>query len=80
MNNREFAEMLEQRTKKIAIEIIRFMRILPDNLESKTSETFYWLEIIKAIFDVDENRFDMIYKESDELLALFTSISKGKNS
>ncbi len=80
MNNREFAEMLEQRTKKFAIEIIRFMRILPDNLESKTSETFYWLEIIKAIFDVDENRFDMIYKESDELLALFTSISKGKNS
>lgn len=119
MNNPEFAKLFEERTKKFAIDIILFSRLIPNNSDGKViknqiikfgtsvgandsennrgsskvefmscikisqseaSETCYWLEIIREVFDVDIKKFDKKYRESNELLALFTSISKGHNS
>ena len=60
-------------------DVVKFMSRIKI-CESEASETCYWLEIIEQVFDVDLVRFKNIYMESDELLALFTSISKGGNS
>ena len=44
--------------------------------ESEASETVYWLELISAL-DLDKiESINHINKEADELLAIFTSISK----
>ena len=114
MDNKEFAKILEQRTKKFAIEVIIFTRTIPNNpegyviknqiiksgtsiganyreanrarsraefisrikiCESEASETCYWLEIIKEVFDVKIENFELLSKESKELLAIFTSIT-----
>jgi len=114
MNNKEFAKILEQRTKKFAIEVIIFTRTIPNNpegyviknqiiksgtsiganyreanrgrsraefisrikiCENEASETCYWLEIMKEVFDVKIENFELLSKESKELLAIFTSIT-----
>jgi len=44
--------------------------------ESEASETSYWLEIIKDLNWVDTQKIRLFLTESNELLALFTSIGK----
>jgi four helix bundle protein len=44
--------------------------------ESESSETNYWLKIIRFLKWLDEKEIDWEHKESEELLAIFTSISK----
>ena len=44
--------------------------------ESEASETQYWLEIIKDLKWLPENKIKQEYDESGELLAIFTSIGK----
>lgn len=44
--------------------------------ESEASETNYWLKIIRFLKWLDEKETEWEYKESEELLAIFTSISK----
>ncbi|PCJ27181.1 MAG: four helix bundle protein [Flavobacteriales bacterium] len=43
--------------------------------ESEASETVYWLEIIEEMDWVNPKTLQLILKESNELLAIFTSIS-----
>jgi four helix bundle protein len=42
--------------------------------ESEASETQYWLEIIKELNWIPEEKLISIYKENSELLAIFTAI------
>jgi four helix bundle protein len=44
--------------------------------ESEASETVFWLEIIQELCWVEEVCIQEILKESNELLAIFTSIGK----
>jgi len=44
--------------------------------ESESSETGYWLEIIDDMKWLEKQRIEPILNESNELLALFTSIGK----
>jgi four helix bundle protein len=44
--------------------------------ESEASETVYWLEIIEELKWAESNDIKGILKEADEILAIFTSISK----
>jgi len=44
--------------------------------ESEASETVYWLEIVQEMKWFDNHKLTEIMKEANELLALFTSISK----
>jgi len=44
--------------------------------ESEASETIYWLEIIQEMEWIAESKLVDIMKEANELLAIFTSISK----
>ena len=48
--------------------------------ESEASETKYWLEIIEELGWGNFGRFNELYKESLELLALFTSVSNNLKS
>lgn len=43
--------------------------------ESEANETIYWLEIIKELDWVENSVLEAIYKEANELLAIFTSIA-----
>ena len=43
--------------------------------ESEANETAYWIEIIQELNWVDNSILEPIYKESNELLAIFTSIA-----
>ncbi len=43
--------------------------------ESEASETIYWLEIIFELNQVNFEKLKLILKESNEILAIFTSIS-----
>ena len=47
--------------------------------ECEASETVYWLEIIRFLKWFDDNDIDWEFKESEELLAIFTSISNNLN-
>ncbi|MEZ5199435.1 MAG: four helix bundle protein [Bacteroidales bacterium] len=47
--------------------------------ESESSETNYWLQIITSLEWLNQKDIDWEYKESEELLAIFTSISKNLN-
>jgi len=115
MQNKEFGKLLEMRTKKFAISIIRLSSDLPQNVEGKvirnqitksgtsiganyreanrsrskpdfgnkisiceseSSETGYWLEIIDEMNWVEKQKIDPVQNESNELLAIFTSIGK----
>lgn len=42
--------------------------------EGESSETVYWLEIIKELKWIDSDKLDPLIIEANELLALFTSI------
>jgi four helix bundle protein len=44
--------------------------------ESEASETVYWLEITIELNWVATEKIESIFKESNELLAIFTSIGK----
>ncbi len=44
--------------------------------EGEASETAYWLELISELKMADVNSISKISSEANELLALFTSISK----
>jgi four helix bundle protein len=44
--------------------------------ESESSETVYWLEIIADMKWVDEKKINIVQKEANEILALYTSIGK----
>jgi four helix bundle protein len=44
--------------------------------ESEASETNYWLEIIDELNWIEKSKTNELIKEADELLAIFTSISK----
>ena len=48
--------------------------------ESESNETLYWLEIISDLEWLDNSRLAALIKEADELLAIFTSISKNLKS
>ena len=49
--------------------------------ESETNETNYWLEIIEELKWIDTDKMNRVHLEAQELLAIFTSISKSsKNS
>ena len=43
--------------------------------ESEANETVYWIEIIQELNWADNSIIEPIYKESNELLAIFTSIA-----
>jgi four helix bundle protein len=43
--------------------------------EGEANETVYWLEIIEELLWVEKDRLQPLLIESNELLALFTSIS-----
>jgi four helix bundle protein len=43
--------------------------------ESEANETIYWIEIIQELNWTDNLIIEAIYKESNELLAIFTSIA-----
>ena len=112
-NNKEFSKILEERTKKFAVDVLKFGKKLnrsneinpiKDQLyrsvtsiganyreanraksrsdfrnkiricEAEASETFYWIEIVEELIG-DNEALKSIKKESNELLALFTSIS-----
>lgn len=115
MNNKEFARVLEKRTRNLAIEVIRLSAKLSNTpedrliryqltksgtsiganyreanrsrsiadfkskiriCESEASESLYWLEIIDEIH-VDLKPLTVnIVKETSEILAILTSISK----
>lgn len=116
MNNKEFSEALEKRTREFAVRIIKLSVSLPNTpegfvlrnqitksgtsiganyreanrarsradfknkikiCESEASETLYWLEIIVEAGFFSRNKVGELFKECDELLALFTSIGKG---
>lgn len=47
--------------------------------ESESSETVYWLKIIRVLKWLEGQKIDWEYKESKELLAIFTSISNNIN-
>ncbi len=47
--------------------------------ESESSETVYWLKIIRFLKWIDNNKTDLLFKEAEELLAIFTSISNKLN-
>jgi four helix bundle protein len=47
--------------------------------ESEASETGYWLEIIDALEWIDNKELEYVIAESNELLAIFTSIGKNLN-
>ena len=44
--------------------------------ESEASESIYWLELIIEMNWIETEKINPIFKESDELLAIFTSIGK----
>jgi four helix bundle protein len=44
--------------------------------ESESNETLYWLEIIIDLNWIESSETEKQIKEADELLAIFTSISK----
>jgi four helix bundle protein len=44
--------------------------------ESEASETAYWLEIIVDLNWIEKLRIEELFTESNELLAIFTSIGK----
>jgi four helix bundle protein len=48
--------------------------------ESESSETGYWLEIIDDMKWIEKQRNEPILSESNELLAIFTSIGKNLKS
>ncbi|MFZ4411958.1 MAG: four helix bundle protein [Bacteroidales bacterium] len=113
MDNKEFSLVLENRTIRFAIAIVKISATLPNNsegfvirnqitksgtsiganyreanrsrskadfynkikiCESETSETVYWLEIIKDLKWIIPEDNDFIFTEANELLAIFTSI------
>lgn len=115
MDNKEFSKLLESRTKKFAISIIRLSASLPNTTESKVirnqvtksgtsvganyreanrarsradfknkiriaegeaSETVYWLEIIAEMNWAKVDKTQSIIIEANEIVAIFTSISK----
>lgn len=115
MENKEFGRLLELRTRKFAIAIIRLSSTLPRSeegkivrnqitksgssiganyreanrsrsipdfgnkitiCESESSETGYWLEIIDEMEWIDKKKIEPVINESNELLAIFTSIGK----
>jgi len=43
--------------------------------ESEASETIYWLEIIEELNMIDVVKWQTIWNEAKEILAIFTSIS-----
>ena len=44
--------------------------------ESEASETLYWLEIIEDLAWIDTQKIKLILSESNDLLAIFSSIGK----
>ncbi len=48
--------------------------------ESEANETGYWLEIIEALNWVEKERLEPLQKEGNELLAIFSAISKNSKS
>ena len=44
--------------------------------EAETSETIYWLELIEDLSWGDSKNVQLIHSEANELLALFSTISK----
>ena len=44
--------------------------------ESEASETSYWLEIIEEMGWTDIEKLELVHKECNEILAIFTSIGK----
>ena len=114
MENKEFAKLLEERTKKFAVQIIKLSSSFPEKIEirvvrnqlvksatsiganyreanrskskadfrnkiriceGEASETSYWLEIVENFDWCNKESLRVNLKESNELLALFTSIS-----
>jgi four helix bundle protein len=47
--------------------------------ESETSETNYWIEVIRNMAWLKEEEMEWELKESEELLAIFSSITKKIN-
>jgi four helix bundle protein len=119
MDNKEFAKVLELRTKKFAVRVLKLSAQLPNTpeakvirnqfsksgtsiganyreanrgrskadfasririAESESSETAYWLEIIQEMNWDEETKLQELLKEANELLAIFTSISKNLKS
>lgn len=116
MDNREFAGVLERRTRAFAVQIIKLSSLLPNTpegrvirnqitksgtslganyreanrsrsradfssrikiSESEASETQYWLEIINDVGWISKIQIEPVYQECCELLAVFSSISRG---
>jgi four helix bundle protein len=115
MENKEFRRLLEIRTRKFAISIIRLSVTLPNSVEGKVirnqitksgtsiganyresnrsrskpdfgnkisicesecSETGYWLEIIDEMNWIEKQKLNPILNETNELLAIFTTIGR----
>jgi four helix bundle protein len=47
--------------------------------ESEASEACYWLEIIKDLNWIENKELEFVLTESNELLAIFTSLGKNLN-
>lgn len=119
MENKEFGKLLEIRTKKFAVEIIKLSssldfttecKVIKNQItksgtsvganyreanrsrskadfinrikicESESSETVFWLEIIDEMQWKVSNQLKIILAEANELLAIFTTISKSLKS
>jgi len=49
-------------------------------VEEEADECCYWLELLKELNTIDLETFSKMYKEANELTAIFTSISKTTKS
>jgi len=115
MNNKEFARILEERTKKFAVQIINVSGSLPNTWEGRVirnqltksgtsiganyaeanrasskqdfrskiricegeaNETRYWLDIADRMNWFGGTAAKEVIKEANELLAIFSTISK----
>ncbi|MEA3497113.1 MAG: four helix bundle protein [Bacteroidota bacterium] len=113
MDNKEFAKLLENRTKNFAISVIKLSSSLSNTSENKViknqitksgtsiganyieanrsrsdkdflnkiqiceseaSETVYWLELLMSLSKNTTKETKLVFKEANELLAIFTSI------
>lgn len=48
--------------------------------QKESNETLYWLELLKETDYLEQEQFDSIYKDAEELLKLLTSILKSSKA
>ena len=77
MKNSEFKVELEQRTKRFAVELLNFLYELP--YSKVLSVLINWMELLmesNLLTEDQRSELKALSSESNELLALFSSISR----